>query len=1181
MRGLKVLLRVLAGATGLVAAGVATNQVLDDGELSWNWAYAALAVALLADLSRELLTEQPPAPPGPVHRPPHGGLGLYLRQLRASVGYMETLGIATQSEYVLRMRQVYVDVSLVPRPSHATAREPYVGAVRAAAVPGERRTLESFLGGDDRGRVLAVIGGPGSGKTTLVRNTTLDLCGRRWLRRRPLPVLLYLRDHAAALLVGEPPGLAAVAVSASWLDGRVSAAWLERRLDRGGCVVLLDGLDEVADEGDRARVVAWIGRQIARHPGNQYVLTSRPHGYLSNPLPNAEVLQVRRFTHEQISRYLHGWYYAIECRAADATGPGIRKIAEEKADDLLARLRATPGLYDLAANPLLLTMIANVHRYRGRLPGSRAALYAEMCDVLLHRRQEARNLADATGLLGPQKERVVRHLALAMMRAKVRDLPAAEAAKAIRRALRQVPGRVAPEVFLEEARKSGLLVEREQGVYAFAHLTLQEYLAAAQIGQQDAGPLPGHVDDPWWRETTLLWAANADATPVIEACMASGTVRALALAFDCAEQALQVDPDVRERLEALLASGDAEEDPGRRRLLAGVMAERTLREVIWLDENTAVCARPVSRDLYDMFLRDTGIDGHTWYAGQDEAPSAAGDEAAVGILAGHAERFVTWLNALSDGETAYRLPTQEEIADPAVHLVAGLTGRTVWVSDFDLSVVLAPGSGGINIVLHQPAGVPSPYAPRIEHLLQHPAYDAALCGDYIRLVLGAELSAEILAQAPVFSEALRRAAETWPDHDRGDFLLVLTLALYLNLDRLQPRVTRTDRASRARRAMALAEVMRLGRALGLNLAADRGIAAYLAQERAARSGPAQVTSLKPAVRLGDVEDFTGSQHLLDLPRRIGRHLQMSGHLESSRVDAVLEREGALAPCLAHAVNRAAADRRGADRLLPMSSGIGLEFGPAGVLARLSGSAEPLAHLRPVLSQLLASYEDEEVPSGGTELRRALGLALVLDDDRSEGTMIALRTLLTLWRKPVSRDRDEDALADFDRVLTEFTGGLSFTLRHRGNPLVALRRAIRMLHPAPKVPWPSDVRQKPVGHYRPAASRTDDLAVAHRLALEADDLIAPVLSAGAPYDMLDFAHARLRLLAAAALLSPKAGRAGGRDEEMAPLSVVGVAEAVAGAEAAELLAEALAGLAGLQERFEGRLPANEVIVLVRA
>jgi hypothetical protein len=43
-----------------------------------------------------------------------------------------------------------------------------------------------------------------------------------------------------------------------------------------------------------------------------------------------------------------------------------------------------------------------------------------------------------------------------------------------------------------------------------------------------------NVSDPWWRETTLLYAARADADPVVKACLDAGTVDALALAFDCA-----------------------------------------------------------------------------------------------------------------------------------------------------------------------------------------------------------------------------------------------------------------------------------------------------------------------------------------------------------------------------------------------------------------------------------------------------------------------------------------------------------------------------------------------------------------------------------------------------------------------------------------------------------------------
>ncbi|MET8156325.1 NACHT domain-containing protein [Sphaerisporangium sp. NPDC005289] len=1185
MRGLKVLARVVAGAAGVVAAGVATNQVLDNGALSWNWAYAAFALALIAELSRELLVSPPSPVPGA--RPPRGSLGVYLRQVRASVSYMETLGVATQSEFMLRTRQVYVDVSLMPKPTHDTAREPYVGAVpaRPHAVPGERRTLESFLAaGHDGGRVLAVIGGPGSGKTTLVRTTTLNLSTRTWRfwRRGPLPVLLYLRDHAGALPAAQPPGLADVATSAGWLAGRIPAAWLERRLDRGGCVVLLDGLDEVADEEDRVRVVAWIRRQIERHPRNRYVVTSRPHGYLSNPLPSAEVLQVRRFTHEQITRYLHGWYHAIESRAAGATGPAVKEIAAGKADELLARLRAAPGLYDLAANPLLLTMIANVHRYRGQLPAGRAALYAEMCDVLLHRRQEARNLTDATGLRGPQKERVVRHLALAMMRGRVRDMAAMDAGRAIRGALRQVSGTVTPEVFLEEARKSGLLVEREHGRYAFAHLTLQEYLAAAQIGQHDPGPLAGHVDDPWWRETILLWSANADATPVIEACLASGTVRALALAFDCAEQALQVDPGVRERLEALLHAGDAEQDQDRRRLLAGVKAARSLREVIWLDENTAVCARPVSRDLYDMFLRDTGVRGDTWYGARGQAPSgdaspsgggdapprngrdmpsagrqdappgAAGDGPAMGVLAGHTHLFVGWLNDLLDGDVTYRLPTLEEMGDPALSLVAGVSGHTVWArgpgdagaaGDPEPSEVTVTADG---VVLHQPVGVASPYAPDVSRLVGYLARDVALCGDHLALALGAEPPAEVWSHTRVFAAALRYVETPSPGPVRDDFARVLVLALRLELERLGNLVL--DRAPHVRRAVVLSRVMRLGQALGLDLASHVGLTRFLTLDELIGSnlpGRASLDSreLSPL--------FSSATLLAPFMEQIDEVLGALGQVDDLLDYLSLEQWGVIVSHLEEALQHAA-DLAHARRLGLMGGDPAGEFDRAGALGRLSGLAGDPAHPP---DALLDYYDGSDTSGGAHDLRRALGLALVMHDERFEGTMVALRALRTLWRPARitaggGRGRTPQGgpplttfnRTAFDRALTEFSAGLSFTLRHRGNPVATLRAGIAVLsvNTSPASP----------GHAESLYGR------ALRLAEEAEQLIAPVLCGGALYNVIDFAHARMRLLAAVTLLM--------RSDE-----------------AAERLTEAMAGLAGLQERFEGRLPANELIVLVRS
>lgn len=682
MRWLRLTYGVVRYAGLAVTLSVATNQILSDKGLSWTWLYLSLGVAVLTYVVPQPGAAEPggtaPARPATV---PGGRRRTYLRQLRENVKDMETIGLATQGEFVLRLSQVYVDVSVTRQVLHATTGEPYLGAASGETGGlGERRSLESVLrdaGNGQTSRVLAVIGGPGSGKTTLARKTALTMCEHRWRTgKRRLPVLLYLRDHAAALLAENPPGLAELAVSAGWLDGKVSARWLDRQLDKGRCVVLLDGLDEVADQADRVRVVNWVRRQTQRHPHNIYVVTSRPHGYQSNPLPDAEVLQVRRFTGEQIHRFLRQWSHAIESRARSGSGREVVQAAERNAFDLQARLRDRPELYDLAANPLLLTMIANVHRYRGQLPGSRAELYAEMCDVLLHRRYEAKGLRDGTGLSGPHKQYVVQRLALAMMKDKVRDWPSRKAVGAIRRPLRQVPGDVDPEVFLDEARKSGLLVERDQGVYGFAHLTLQEYLAAAQLGtaRADTSVLVAGVDDVWWRETIQLWAAGNDATEIISACLDSGTVHALALAFDCADIANTVEPAVRERLEALLTRSFLG-SPELQRLLAGVLATRTLRETIQHDERTALCVRPVPRALYDMFVREEARDGHPHHPRTPEGPSGA---VAVGMQAGDAERFAAWVSSITP-ETTYRLPQLEEISDHANAIQPHLRDHTVWV----------------------------------------------------------------------------------------------------------------------------------------------------------------------------------------------------------------------------------------------------------------------------------------------------------------------------------------------------------------------------------------------------------------------------------------------------------------------------------------------------------------------
>ena len=612
----------------------------------------------------------------------------YRAHLLTELRYIDLRGLAGRF-YTPELSEVYVDVAVRPRdPGKVPSSDLPVSGLAGLPEAGQRRLLTDFL---DRPqpRVLAVLGAPGSGKTTLLRHTAREICLRRRGQGRRIPVLLYLRDHAEAIIADPKVALPALVGTALDRYGLTEPpGWLDARLRAGDCVVLLDGLDEVARQEDRVAVSEWVGVQVTRYSGNDFVVTSRPLGYQSAPLEAAIVLQTQPFTDEQVSRFLHAWYLAVERHSTGAADSDITRRAGEEADDLLARLRESPALRDLTVNPLLLTMIATVHRHHGALPGSRAELYAQICQVLLWRRQAAKKLAVEPR--GPQKERIMRLLAFEMMRRQVRDLTTAEAAAIVRPALRRT-GKdltVTAAGFLDDAASSGLFIERENGVRAFAHLTFQEYLAAAHIKDKNLQDvLAQAAGDPWWRETTLLYVASADAGPIVHACLTADTVPALALAFDCAEEAGELSEVLRGQLEDIRAAGLSHDaDPQRRRLMTGVTIARHLRRVIYGDDGARICAQPITTGIYQYFLEDMAAHGQHMLP---DIPPGSRGAIATGARGSDAAIFVEWLNDITGGQPSYRLPTRAEIQDQAVHDALS--------SQFDLQthgIWLAPGESG-------------------------------------------------------------------------------------------------------------------------------------------------------------------------------------------------------------------------------------------------------------------------------------------------------------------------------------------------------------------------------------------------------------------------------------------------------------------------------------------------------
>ena len=152
-----------------------------------------------------------------------------------------------------------------------------------------------------------IVGVPGSGKTTLLQHIFWSTANES---KDLIPVLLKVRELDLDNLPGVDDiiGVAESKILSDRLKG-----FLDRELDKGKVLLLIDGLDEVVSE-KRDNLMEWISEIVRVYPNSKYIISSRPSGYQSETFQELDFKEFKLcdFTLDQVKGYVYKWTEALE-----------------------------------------------------------------------------------------------------------------------------------------------------------------------------------------------------------------------------------------------------------------------------------------------------------------------------------------------------------------------------------------------------------------------------------------------------------------------------------------------------------------------------------------------------------------------------------------------------------------------------------------------------------------------------------------------------------------------------------------------------------------------------------------------------------------------------------------------------------------------------------------------------
>jgi len=394
----------------------------------------------------------------------------------------------------LQLDDIYVPLAIVERkPPKPPSKNQQEEKEEEKLIPiTEERFFEDVLrqGKSEisQGRKIAIIGEPGSGKTTRLQKIA------DWILEQDLglPIWISLADLTQPTITQY--------IEEIWLKQTGQNLTIEELTQQKHRIwLLLDGLDEMTSRVEMRHVSALLGGWVQ---AARVVVTCRVNVWEAdkNAFSGFDVFRNLEFNPEQVTDYIRRWFAGM---GDAATGESLEAALAESEN---SRLK------ELIQNPLRLWMLCQIWQTGGGLPETQAGLYGQFVDWVYDWKADEEILDQREAI-----DTALARLALAAMEQK-------DEVSRLRLRESWVLKVLGSRPIFQAVMKLGWLnrVERlPEAICVFYHAAFQEYFAALAVEDWDYFLPRNHVNfpvagkeyrifEPQWKQVILLWLGCED-----------------------------------------------------------------------------------------------------------------------------------------------------------------------------------------------------------------------------------------------------------------------------------------------------------------------------------------------------------------------------------------------------------------------------------------------------------------------------------------------------------------------------------------------------------------------------------------------------------------------------------------------------------------------------------------------